>query len=99
MELEEAVRYALVPMPLEDTGGSRKPAACPPGIALTRREREVAEMIVSGLNNREIAEALVIAEGTAERHVSNILRKLGFSSRTQIAVWATGQGLVPALRA
>ena len=99
MELEEAVRHALVPMPLEDTGGSRKPAACLPGIALTRREREVAEMIVSGLNNREIAEALVIAEGTAERHVSNILRKLGFSSRTQIAVWATGQGLVPALSA
>ena len=90
MGLEEAVRYALIPMPLEATGGSRMPAACPPRIALTRREREVAELIVSGLNNREISEALMIAQGTAERHVSNILRKLGFSSRTQIAVWATG---------
>jgi DNA-binding NarL/FixJ family response regulator len=99
MELEEAVRYALVPMPLEDTAGIGKPDACPPGVALTRREREVVGLIVSGLNNREIAHALVIAEGTAERHVSNILHKLGFSSRTQIAVWAVGHGLMPPLGA
>lgn len=99
MELEEAVRYALVPMPLDDTGGNGKPAAAPPGIALTRREREVAGLIVGGANNREIAEALVIAESTAERHVSNILHKLEFSSRTQIAVWAVEHGLAPPLGA
>ncbi|HEX5690468.1 MAG TPA: LuxR C-terminal-related transcriptional regulator, partial [Roseiflexaceae bacterium] len=94
MELEELARYALVPMPLEAPGDARPHNGSAPGMALTRRERTVAELIASGLTNREIAEALVIAESTAERHVSNILRKLGFFSRTQIAVWAIGQGFV-----
>ena len=54
---------------------------------LTRREREVALLIADGQSNREIADALVIAERTVEGHVSNILSKLGFRSRAQIAVW------------
>jgi non-specific serine/threonine protein kinase len=54
---------------------------------LTRREREVARLIAEGKSNREIADALVIAERTVEGHVSNILSKLGFRSRAQIAVW------------
>jgi ATP/maltotriose-dependent transcriptional regulator MalT len=60
---------------------------------LTAREREIAALIAQGKSNREIADALVISETTAERHVANILSKLGFNSRTQIAVWAVEKGL------
>jgi DNA-binding NarL/FixJ family response regulator len=60
---------------------------------LTAREREIAALIAHGKSNREIANKLVIGEKTAERHVANILSKLGFNSRTQIAVWAAEKGL------
>jgi DNA-binding CsgD family transcriptional regulator len=55
---------------------------------LTAREREVASLVATGKTNREIAELLVISEGTADVHVKHILGKLGFKSRAQIAVWA-----------
>jgi len=54
---------------------------------LTPREEEVAELIGDGLSNREIAGRLVISQRTAQGHVENILRKLGFNSRTQVAAW------------
>ena len=60
---------------------------------LTAREREVAALIAQGKTSREIADLLVVSERTAEVHVSNILGKLGFPSRTQIAVWAVEKGL------
>jgi DNA-binding CsgD family transcriptional regulator len=63
---------------------------------LTAREREVAALIAQGKPSREIAELLVVSERTAEVHVSNILAKLGFSSRAQIAVWAVEKGLAKA---
>jgi membrane-bound ClpP family serine protease/DNA-binding CsgD family transcriptional regulator len=70
-------------------------AAAAPALAdpLTRREREIAALIARGLTNRQIAAELVIAETTADRHVSNILGKLDFATRSQVAVWAVGQGL------
>jgi DNA-binding CsgD family transcriptional regulator len=60
---------------------------------LTEREREVAVLVAQGKTSREIAELLVISERTAEGHVNNILGKLGFSSRAQIAAWAVERGL------
>jgi DNA-binding CsgD family transcriptional regulator len=54
---------------------------------LTAREREVAALVALGHSNRAIAGALVISERTAEHHVANIMAKLGFSSRAQIAAW------------
>ena len=60
---------------------------------LTEREREVAALIAQGKANREIAEVLVVNYRTIEKHIENILSKLGFVSRTQIAVWATEKGL------
>ncbi len=60
---------------------------------LTQREREVAALIARGKSNREIADSLVVAPRTIETHISSILSKLGFTSRTQIAVWAAEKGL------
>ncbi|MEU6711774.1 LuxR C-terminal-related transcriptional regulator [Nonomuraea sp. NPDC046802] len=57
------------------------------GSRLTPREREIAELVTRGLSNRAIADELVISPATVARHVANILAKLGFSTRTQIAAW------------
>jgi DNA-binding CsgD family transcriptional regulator/Tfp pilus assembly protein PilF len=64
-------------------------------LALTRRELEIAALIARGLSNRAIADELVISPATAARHVANILAKLGFSSRTQVAVWVARHKTVP----
>jgi len=69
-------------------GGAGAAAALPLPNQLTPRERQIIELIAAGLSNRQIAEELVIAPATAARHVANILAKLGFSSRSQIAAWA-----------
>ncbi|GAA4830454.1 LuxR family transcriptional regulator [Saccharopolyspora rosea] len=58
---------------------------------LTRRERQIAELVAQGNTNKEIAEGLVIAQRTVEGHVQNILTKLDFSSRAQIAGWIAAQ--------
>jgi DNA-binding CsgD family transcriptional regulator len=69
-------------------GGAGVVAGLPLPNQLTPRERQIIELIATGLSNRQIAEELVIAPATAARHVANILAKLGFSSRSQIAAWA-----------
>jgi DNA-binding CsgD family transcriptional regulator len=92
MSSEVALDYALE----EGTADGPEPAAPAPPRAvgsLTRREREIAELIARGMTNREIAQTLVIAVRTAEGHVEHILSKLGFSSRAQVAAWVTGQRL------
>ncbi|MDF2975386.1 MAG: transcriptional regulator, LuxR family [Actinomycetospora sp.] len=61
--------------------------AAPAG-ELTAREREVAVCVARGMSNAQIAAALVVSERTAQNHVQHILTKLGFSRRSQIAVWA-----------
>jgi DNA-binding CsgD family transcriptional regulator len=60
---------------------------------LTEREREVARLIAAGHSNREIARTLVVSERTVTTHVGNILAKLAFTSRVQIAAWAIEKGL------
>jgi DNA-binding NarL/FixJ family response regulator len=60
---------------------------------LTPRELEVLRLVGAGKSNKAIAAELQISERTARTHVSNILRKLGLSSRTQAALWAVGEGL------
>lgn len=61
---------------------------------LTARELEVLERLAKGLTNSEIAEQLVISEGTVKNHLKNILGKLQLSNRIQAAVYAVRQGLV-----
>jgi DNA-binding NarL/FixJ family response regulator len=62
---------------------------------LTEREREVLALVASGANNREIAERLIISEGTVKSHISSILGQLGLRDRTQIAVFVHQQGKSP----
>jgi predicted ATPase/DNA-binding CsgD family transcriptional regulator len=92
MTADEAVGLALeAPRPAGPGHGIPAPAAPLPG-QLTPRERQITELIAKGLSNRAIADQLVISPATAARHVANILAKLDFSSRSQIAAWARSAG-------
>ncbi len=64
--------------------------------SLSPREREVLVLVAQGHSNQEIADKLVVSERTARTHVSNVLLKLNLTSRTQAALWAIREGLVPA---
>jgi DNA-binding CsgD family transcriptional regulator len=86
------LKQAMATLPAAPTLTPRQSAKKEFG-GLTARERQIAALIARGKSNREIAEELVISETTAERHVANILSKLGFNSRTQIALWAVEKGL------
>ncbi|WP_240150511.1 MULTISPECIES: ATP-binding protein [Streptomyces] len=82
-----ALAYVLEEAPAPAPPPPRRPAHTGPDAPLTRREREVAGLVALGLSNKEIAASLVIAQRTAENHVERILAKLGFTSRSQVAVW------------
>jgi DNA-binding NarL/FixJ family response regulator len=62
--------------------------------ALTQRELEILEMVVRGLTNKQIGNALGISENTARNHINSIIRKLDVSGRTEAATAAIQQGLV-----
>jgi NarL family two-component system response regulator LiaR len=62
---------------------------------LTQREMDVLRLVAQGLSNQEIAEVLVLGEGTVRSHVSNILAKLHLANRTQAALYALREGIAP----
>jgi non-specific serine/threonine protein kinase len=102
MVFEEVVEYALaITAPTDPEMPDTAPdaadlAGVPHTVHLTSREREVAELIVQGRTNREIAEALVLSERTVDSHVRNIMGKLEINSRAQLAAWAVRHGLADA---
>ena len=90
MGLQGAVEYALAeeePAMLAPAA-SEQPSVEEMPATLTIREREVALLVARGLTNRQVARQLSISERTAANHVAKILRKLGLSSRAQIASWS-----------
>ena len=94
MTSDEAVMLALdPPQPGDMPPVPVLSAAAPAPGGLTARERQVVALIASGLGNNAIAVELVISPATTARHVANILAKLGFTSRAQVAAWAAGQRL------
>ena len=81
MSVDEAVDYALA-------GDAAPPPHTGAGVeGLTTREREVAELVATGLTNPEIARKLVLSERTIDSHVEHIRGKLGVRTRAQIATW------------
>jgi non-specific serine/threonine protein kinase len=89
LSLEEAVAYALAndDPAVPGAAAERRPLVLPPKEPLSPREREVADLVARGLTNRQIAEALVITERTAETHLERIYSKLELHSRAQLATW------------
>ncbi len=79
---DEAIAYAL-----EETRRQSPATPQQAEVSLTRRERQVADLIAQGMSNKDIATTLVISQRTAESHVEHILTKLGFTSRAQVAAW------------
>jgi NarL family two-component system response regulator LiaR len=72
--------------------GIKKPSD--PGYDLTDREKEILALMVDGLANSEIADKLFVSQSTVKFHVSNILSKLGASSRTEAVATALKNNLV-----
>lgn len=99
LALDEVVAVALA-TGQAPAAGQAEPTRPPSGprddeelAQLTPREREVARLVARGCTNKQIAEALVIGDRTADTHVAHILGKLGLTSRTQIATWVVAHGL------
>jgi non-specific serine/threonine protein kinase len=89
LSLEQAIAYAQhLPLIAQAT-----PATKDKSDDLTQREREVAALIARGKANGEIARELVLSKRTVEKHIANILSKLGYTSRAQIICWAIDHGL------
>jgi predicted ATPase/DNA-binding CsgD family transcriptional regulator len=93
MTLEQAIEFALTVEQTASAKANRAPRTREAKPLLTMREQEVARLVARGLTNRQIAGALAVSARTAGAHVQNILNKLGFSSRAQIAAWAVEQNL------
>jgi DNA-binding NarL/FixJ family response regulator len=98
MSAEAAIDLALGPSATPPAPATATVAAVPafaaaPPSSLTPRELEIAALVTRGRSNKAIAEELVISPATVARHIANIMTKLGFRSRAQIAAWTSDRGL------
>ena len=85
-DIDQAIAYALRQTTVATPAANEELFA-----PLTRREQQVAELVAEGMTNKSIANRLMISRRTAEAHVENILNKLSFATRTQVATWVTEQ--------
>jgi DNA-binding NarL/FixJ family response regulator len=78
--------------PARADGGDRGELGAAPSVTtLTRREREIALLVASGLSNRDIATRLFISKRTVDAHVEHIFAKLEISSRVKLTMWLQSQ--------
>ncbi|RTL69895.1 MAG: LuxR family transcriptional regulator [Pseudonocardiaceae bacterium] len=91
MTVDQAVALGLA-------DGPDDPWRAGPGAGLTRREREIAALVATGMTNREIAGQLQLSVRTVEAHVDHAFTKLGLRTRTQLAAWVHQDGLAPGNR-
>lgn len=91
--VREAGRLGMPPFAERARAVLREVEKSHPATTLTRREREVAELIAQGLSNSQIAAQLVLSPRTAQTHVQHVLDKLAMDNRAQVAVWVTAQKL------
>jgi len=84
MSPEQALAYALADT---EPGAGRAPDG-----PLTQQQRQIADLVASGMTNRELAKILGITQRAAQAHVEQILATLGLSTRAQLATWAAGEG-------
>jgi DNA-binding NarL/FixJ family response regulator len=101
-DLASAVRQAFNHSVYLAGGRSVSPTAPPTesngsDAGLTRREREILQIVAEGHSNAELARMLWVTEQTVKFHLSNIYRKLDVSNRTEASRWAQRNGLLPAL--
>jgi predicted ATPase/DNA-binding CsgD family transcriptional regulator len=104
LSAETAIELAIKPMsPAPSLARAASPGAVSPGAVpasavtpaaggkglLSIRELEIAVLVSRGHSNKDIAAELYISPATVARHIANIMKKLGFHSRTQIAMWTT----------
>ena len=97
-DLAFAVRHAFEPSIYVAHGGGTSPA-CPhsvdgPGDELSRREREILQLVAEGRSNEWVARHLWLAKQTVKFHLTNIYRKLGVANRTEASRWAQEHGLL-----
>ena len=85
---KESIGHAFEKM-LQREAGMRRLATI-----LTPRETEVMQQVAGGLSNQQIAEKLIVSEGTIKIHVHNIYRKLGINNRVDLTLYAQKRGLV-----
>ncbi|GAB4446512.1 MAG: response regulator transcription factor [Chloroflexi bacterium OHK40] len=90
----EAVLHPEVAAKLMQEFSAPRPGEAPVD-QLTPREMEVLRLIAKGQSNKEIADTLIVSEKTIKTHVSNILSKLHLADRTQAAIYALRQRIVP----
>lgn len=74
--------------------GPRRKRETPSGWSLTRREREILQLVTEGLSNAQIGSRIHIVEGTVKGHLHSILRKLHLQNRVQAAAYALREGIV-----
>ncbi|MGP7999827.1 MAG: response regulator [Streptosporangiaceae bacterium] len=93
--IDPAVQHHVVDAIATGSPAPGRPPLSPLPAGLTPREAEVLSLIATGMSNSEIAEQLVVSEGTVKSHINHLLAKIGARDRAQAVTFAYQHGLTP----